>query len=81
MSGICGTCCSYAAATPENEGYSDCCNDRIEYGAEAIESVRRQVAEYERVASIEPEYRTDEVVAWHARNLADLQTVLADLTR
>jgi hypothetical protein len=42
--GICGTCACEAHATPENEGYSDCCNDRIEYGDEAIETVRREAA-------------------------------------
>jgi hypothetical protein len=41
MNGICGTCAQPALATRENEGYSDCCNDRIEYGEEAVETVRR----------------------------------------
>lgn len=36
--GICGTCAEPATATAENEGYSYCCNDRIEYGAEALET-------------------------------------------
>lgn len=31
MDGWCGTCGEEARATAENEGYSDCCNDRIEY--------------------------------------------------
>lgn len=39
--GICGTCAQPAHATPENEGYSDCCNDRIEYGAEASDTARQ----------------------------------------
>lgn len=38
--GICGTCLSPAAATYENEGYSFCCNDRIEYDGEAAESIK-----------------------------------------
>jgi hypothetical protein len=33
--GLCGTCVRPAHASRENEGYSDCCNDRIEYGDEA----------------------------------------------
>lgn len=37
MTGTCGTCGRDAEATPSNEGYSDCCNDRIAYDAEAIE--------------------------------------------
>jgi hypothetical protein len=36
--GMCGTCCRRARHTPENEGYSDCCDDRIEYGSEARSS-------------------------------------------
>lgn len=39
--GICGTCAEPATATYENEGYSGCCNDRIEYGSEALDTVRR----------------------------------------
>ena len=41
MNGICGTCGREAEATESNEGYSDCCNDRIEYGLEASETVAR----------------------------------------
>lgn len=41
LTGICGTCACPAEATAENEGYSSCCNDRIEYGEEAAETVRR----------------------------------------
>lgn len=41
MKGICGTCACEAEATFENEGYSDCCNDRIEYGLEAEQTVAR----------------------------------------
>lgn len=37
--GICGTCARPANATAENQGYSNCCNDRIEYGDEARETV------------------------------------------
>lgn len=44
--GICGTCCQPANATSENEGYSDCCNDRIEYGQEAMESAVRLGCEH-----------------------------------
>ena len=49
MIGICGTCASPAEATAENEGYSDCCNDRIEYGAEAERTVARAKCEHEYV--------------------------------
>ena len=48
MKGICGTCGGNAEATAENEGYSYCCNDRIEYGdeaAETVERVKREAAE------------------------------------
>lgn len=38
---ICGTCARHAEATSENEGYSDCCNDRIAYGEEAAEIVAK----------------------------------------
>jgi hypothetical protein len=41
MEGVCGTCAQPAQATAENEGYSYCCNDRIEYGAEAEQTVAR----------------------------------------
>lgn len=41
MIGVCGTCARPAEATAGNEGYSDCCNDRIEYGVEAAETVAR----------------------------------------
>lgn len=41
MNGVCGTCGCRAEATEENEGYSDCCNDRIEYGVEAAETKQR----------------------------------------
>jgi hypothetical protein len=37
--GICGTCAQPARATAENEGYSSCCNDRIEYFEEAQDTV------------------------------------------
>jgi hypothetical protein len=47
MNGICGTCGREAGATRSNEGYSDCCNDRIEYGLEASETLARM--RYERV--------------------------------
>ncbi len=40
MTGTCMTCGSDAEATAGNEGYSDCCNDRIAYGAEA-EQIKR----------------------------------------
>jgi hypothetical protein len=43
--GLCGTCCNPAAATFENEGYSSCCNDRIEYGGEALDSLRTRLVE------------------------------------
>ena len=36
----CGCCGQPATGTRENEGYSDCCNDRIVYGKEAIETLR-----------------------------------------
>jgi hypothetical protein len=50
--GICGTCASPATATAENEGYSYCCNDRIEYGEEAAQTVARANCEhdYKRIA-------------------------------
>jgi len=38
---ICGTCGQDAEATSDNEGYSSCCNDRIEYGNEAAETLRQ----------------------------------------
>jgi hypothetical protein len=41
MTGTCGTCGRDAEATGENEGYSYCCNDRIEYGIEAEETKER----------------------------------------
>lgn len=47
MIGICGTCAEPAEATAENEGYSYCCNDRIEYGDEAAATVRRANCEHE----------------------------------
>lgn len=47
MNGICGTCGREAEATSSNEGYSDCCNDRIEYGMEAAETVARCIREAE----------------------------------
>ena len=33
----CGTCCGIAHPTQENEGYSSCCNDRIEYPDEYLQ--------------------------------------------
>ena len=51
MTGTCGTCGRDAAATAENEGYSSCCNDRIEYGLEA-EETRQRVAFEERVTAL-----------------------------
>ena len=44
MNGICGTCGREARDTAENGGYSDCCNDRIEYNLSVseIESLRRE---------------------------------------
>ncbi|MGH7164044.1 MAG: hypothetical protein ACREIS_00795 [Nitrospiraceae bacterium] len=36
----CGTCLRPAAVTPENEGYSHCCNDRIEDPREYMKLVR-----------------------------------------
>jgi len=41
MTGTCGTCGRDAEATAENEGYSDCCNDRIEYDEEAAATKAR----------------------------------------
>lgn len=45
MNGICGTCGREAEATSANEGYSDCCNDRIAYGDEAERILREQTVE------------------------------------
>lgn len=48
--GVCGTCARPAEATFSNQGYSDCCNDRIEYGAEAEQTVRRHNCDHTHVA-------------------------------
>lgn len=45
LTGTCGTCGRDATATAENEGYSSCCNDRIEYGDEAAETRARVARE------------------------------------
>jgi hypothetical protein len=45
--GTCGTCARRAEATQSNEGYSDCCNDRIEYDLEASETRARIIADNE----------------------------------
>lgn len=45
LTGTCGTCGRDATATAENEGYSSCCNDRIEYGEEAAETRARVARE------------------------------------
>lgn len=45
MIGTCGTCGRDAEATQDNEGYSYCCNDRIEYGEEAAETKARIACE------------------------------------
>jgi len=47
MIGVCGTCARPAEATAENEGYSYCCNDRIEYGDEAAATVARANCEHD----------------------------------
>jgi endogenous inhibitor of DNA gyrase (YacG/DUF329 family) len=47
FSGTCGTCGRDAVANAENQGYSGCCNDRIEYGDEALETKKRIAAERE----------------------------------
>lgn len=58
MIGTCGTCGRDAEATAENEGYSNCCNDRIEYGAEAEATKRRLTCKHEHVSPDrqDPEY-------------------------
>jgi hypothetical protein len=58
--GICGTCARPAEATAENEGYSYCCNDRIEYGAEAEATVARAKCEHEYTSHREGQWRVDE---------------------
>ena len=62
MDGTCGTCGRDAIATPENEGYSDCCNDRIEYDEEAEQTKRRVALEKkeldEHQSRMEIRYRT-----------------------
>ena len=45
LTGTCGTCGRDATATADNEGYSSCCNDRIEYGDEAEETKQRVARE------------------------------------
>lgn len=70
--GICGTCAEPAEATGENEGYSYCCNDRIEYDDEARETVAREERERncthettklvrESVAGFDRQWRTVEI--------------------
>lgn len=63
--GICGTCGEQAAATPENEGYSDCCLDRIEYGMEAAETVQRVIRE------------TQETIVQNRKRIASLASTLS----
>jgi hypothetical protein len=46
MQGICGTCAQPTEATSANEGYSDCCNDRIEYGDEAAQTVKQSKCQH-----------------------------------
>jgi hypothetical protein len=43
MIGTCGTCGRDADSNASNQGYSDCCNDRIEYGDEA-EATKAEIA-------------------------------------
>lgn len=47
-----GTCGQDARATAENQGYSDCCNDRIEYGDEAAQTRRRTACSHEVVETV-----------------------------
>lgn len=61
--GICGTCARAAEATPGNEGYSDCCRDRIEYDAEARQTLTAELAERDdaRLVNIFHSWSTDAV--------------------
>lgn len=54
--GICGTCANPANATCENEGYSSCCNDRIEYGLEASETVKQANCKHTRTHTVRDTY-------------------------